>query len=392
MLSDDVERVRRDPGPAILTAAVGVLIGVLLGAVLIGTGEAAKPASTTVPASRSPAGKGPKETKKHDGPKGTAKEAEMAPASAGTNGTQEQLGLTGAPSPQLKKALEEAVLTAKPVGRLELAVWANGWSDAAVAPPSAKTAQSRMWSMSKPVTAVALMEALDGRAPEDHAFEAMQGALIRSENCRQRRVVLELQKHAGGADKAAARIRSVLERAGASPDVNIPLKPEGPEDAQCDAVLRGLGADPASPALQLGTAEWTVRDGAAFARALAAREYGKAGETPRRLMMRPKDRSHDPGVTDADYSVSPEWGARREFSRFPDLAFKGGWGGRRQKRYLVGQIVSMTIHGVPVGVMGVFHPNVQPTVSDDPGDTKGPEEIERAFGTIAPVLDRTIRK
>lgn len=382
MLSDDVRRVRAEPGPAILTAAVGVLVGVLLGATVFnGDGKAAGP-TQRVANGQTVVLTVPTKQKKGDN--------ELPPpASAGTNASSGPFT-----SPQSKvtvqRALDQAVKRAQG-GRLELAVWVEGWSDAAVSPTSARERRSRMWSMSKAVTAVALHEITDANGGLPPAVRAaIDGALRRSENCRQRRVVLELQKRAGSPVRAIGVLQQVLGQAGATASFNA--QPQPPDGPSCAEYLRQAGVDPQTPALQLGTSKWSVRDGAAFGLALANGRYLEAGSQVAKIMRSAKGPSRDPGVRPEDYSVdSMGWGAGDAFARFAP-AYKAGWGGADRLNYMVGQVVAMDVGGIPVGVMGVFHPSVQPPGGDDdPGKTVGPVQLETAFRSIVPALERLRR-
>lgn len=385
---NDLEQVRRNPGPAILTAAVGVLVGVLLGATVFnGDGGAA---STSPPAGTVRTAEVDGQAPPRDGDRGG--KTKLPPeASGGSNGTAESLGATGRAPGAIEVALDHAVVAARPKGSLELAVWAEGWSAPAVSPKAALNARSRMWSMSKALTAIALLRLHEtkGTEPERDVLAAIAAALRRSENCRQRRVVLALQEAAESPQGAVAVIRGVLKQAGIDPDsVVLPSEPKPPDSPQCAPILGELNN---RPALQFGTAEWRVSDGAAFGRALAAGAFGATGVWVREQMAAEKGRSTDPGVTKDDYTVpSFSWGAGNAFGQFDGLAYKGGWGGADRGDYLVAQVVSMQVGGLPVGVMGVFRPAEQPTAGDDPGKTSGPAELERAFKALAPVLRKQI--
>ena len=72
-----------------------------------------------------------------------------------------------------------------------------------------------------------------------------------------------------------------------------------------------------------------------------------------------------------------------------DLPTGESW--RESNTYSPGQGVVL-VNGTPVGVMGVFHPNEQPTNGDDPGKTSGPKQLQLAFGKVATMLKETIGK
>jgi hypothetical protein len=243
-----------------------------------------------------------------------------------------------------------------------------------------------MWSMSKPVSAVAVYEMQPH--PSWTLATALARALRRSENCRERRVVLALQQLAHGPQGARNRFVSVLRRAGAPrSDLFVPARPAGLGDDP--ACLSYLGSawpqNPRAPALQLGTATWYTRDAVRFALTLARGSYGTAGQHVSALMQVPKAPSHDVDAVPAEYTVSSQsWGAGNAFHRWRP-AYKSGWGGSNRHQFIVGQVVALRVHGVPVGVMAMFHPS-SPTASDDPGKTVGPEALEAIFGEIAESL------
>ena len=102
-------------------------------------------------------------------------------------------------------------------------------------------------------------------------------------------------------------------------------------------------------------------------------------------MRLPKARAAQ--VPASQYTVDdPEWGAGRAL-RDRDPAFKGGWGGTQQDRFVAGQIATFDVGEVRIAMAVYFHPNEQPTL-DDPGQTAAPAALEAVFGRI----DRTLRR
>jgi hypothetical protein len=284
-------------------------------------------------------------------------------------------------------ALDSGVRAAERLGgTAEAAVWVQGWPQPVHAGDFRRV--TRMWSMSKPVTAVATLEAAAkiGRAPSATLVDAMSRALSRSENCRQRRVVLGLQTIAGGVPAAHADIVDVLSRSGArgarvTEDV-------GPIAAPCRSYLSSTSAglaDPFGPALLLGVSTWTVDDAVAFAHALAAGVFGSAGDRVIGLMRAPKARSAELEVP-SDYTARLDWGAGRALRPWRP-AYKAGWGGSADGRFLVGQIAVIDVEGTYIALAAMFHPSVQPAI-DDPGSTAGPAAIEAIFGSVASILRR----
>jgi hypothetical protein len=268
-------------------------------------------------------------------------------------------------------------------GRTEAAVWIDGWDTPAV---SGSTGQMRMWSMSKPVAAVAVrrLALAAGRAVPSAVEDAIQRAIQRSENCRQRHVVLELQQLAGGPASAASAVAQVLQEAGAAAHVASIAETADP---MCrDYLLRaaaGIGS-PLRPALLLGTSTWTIRDAAAFAHALADGRFGKAGAEIAQLMRQPKQPSEE--TPPGDYTAPLGWGAGRVLRKW-NPAYKAGWGGTLHGNFLAGQIAFIDFHGVHVALAAAFHPNNQPD-RDDPGQTAAPAAIEQVFQAVADQLEQ----
>jgi hypothetical protein len=246
----------------------------------------------------------------------------------------------------------------------------------------------RLWSISKVATMVALLQRLGwgdrgGETPSPEILEALAGAMTRSENCRQRRVVIELQRAAGGIAGARQALADEFTSFGAKLQ---PGSQVAPPEALCLPFLRRQTEipDPLAPALLLGTSRWRVGDAVRFAHALAIGAFGKAlSDQVLTLMSAPKraSRESEPGEL-----TSPlNWGAGVVFA---DLrpAYKAGWGGSLNGNFLAGQIVVVGLPGndhLSLAVM--FHPSTQPE-RDDPGITVAPEAIEAVMQTVRSAL------
>jgi hypothetical protein len=362
VLRDELNRLRRRPRSALLALAGGLVGGLLLAAL---TEEPVPRAETaTVVVLRGAAGARP-----------------SAPAGARSALTDEHTRSA------FQRAAERAVARAAAAGgSAEAAVWAEGWSAPVVAGDASR--RMRLWSMSKAVTAVAVFEALarQGRRPSPELEAALAGALVRSENCPQRRVIVGLQELTGGAEGARAAVEDVLRRAGAS--AAMPAAPAPPEPACHQYLLthRGGFAEPLAPAYQYGTATWTIRDAVAFAHALGDGRYGAAGEEVLRWLALPKQPSRE--VAPGELTADPAWGAGRQLAPWRP-AYKAGWGGSQSSPpdFFVGQLATLVAGTHSFAIAAAFHPAQQPP-SDDPGLGSSVTGIERALHEIALELRR----
>jgi hypothetical protein len=244
--------------------------------------------------------------------------------------------------------------------------------------PGGANRHMRMWSMSKVATMVALLRALrwgnrPGERMSAEVDSALTSAITRSENCPQRRIVLELQRLAGGIGAARNAMAAVFARAGAG--ARIDTEVEAPEP-HCVPYLRSQTEthDPLAPALLLGTSTWRVTDAARLAHALAIDAYGSAISTRVLSLMRaPKLPSREAQV--GELTAPLAWGAGVAFAGL-DPAYKAGWGGSIDGNFLAGQLAV-----VPVGtddhlaIAVMFHPRSQPP-RDDPGITAAPAALQ----------------
>ena len=281
----------------------------------------------------------------------------------------------------IRRTLKRAVGDAAALGgTVEAAALREPWTAPVVvaSDPGAGRRQTLMWSMSKVATLVALLRALGwddvrGESPSEEVQRAIRGAITRSENCRQRRVVLELQELAGGTEQAHRALSAAIRAAGAGASVG---EEAAPPEALCLSYLTGQHglSDPLAPGLLLGTSTWTVADAVRFMDALGNGVYGSSvSRYVLRLMRAPKRRSRE--APPGDLTAALDWGAGRAFAdREP--AYKAGWGGTQRGEFFAGQIalVELPASG-SVAVAVMFHPDAQP-VRDDPGITAAPEGIE----------------
>jgi hypothetical protein len=289
---------------------------------------------------------------------------------------------------RIEEALERGVREAAALGgTVEAAAMAGGWSEpVVVASPSAAVRRSmRMWSMSKVATMIALLGKLGwgdepGEAISPELSEAFSGAITRSENCHQRRVVLELERANGGAAGARAALEEVFRESGASADIATQIEAS---ESICLPYLEAQTEipDPLAPALLLGTSKWRIGDAVALLHALATDRFGAAvSDRVLELMRAPKLSSRE--VPPGELTAPLEWGAGKVFAgREP--AYKAGWGGALNGNFLAGQICLVELPGIgEVALAAAFHPDVQPP-RDDPGITAAPRAIESVFGAVA---------
>jgi len=241
----------------------------------------------------------------------------------------------------------------------------------------------RLWSMSKVPTAIAVLRGLGwgrrpGRPISPELDEALHGAITRSENCRQRRVVLELQRLSGGTAAARQALRSVFRDAGAEVRVGTQI---APPEANCLEYLETQTelAEPLAPALLLGTSTWRVGDAARLAHALSVDAYGAAiSHEVLGLMRLPKQPSRE--VVPGELTAPLDWGAGESLPR--GTAYKPGWGGSLHGNFLAGQIAIADLPRIGrAALVGVFHPDEQPS-RDDPGITAAPAALDAIFSSL----------
>jgi hypothetical protein len=288
---------------------------------------------------------------------------------------------------RVDRALARSVSAAAALGgSVEAGVIGAGWRDPVIETSTAAgdSRWMRMWSMSKVATMIAVLRLLGwgerpGRPVPAEVEEALQGAIRRSENCRQRRVVLELERLAGGAAGARAALAAVFGAAGAQARIGSAL--EAPESSCVPYLETQHGvADPLAPALLLGTSTWRIGDAVRLAGALSAGTFGRAiSRRVLALIRAPKLPSRE--VAAGELTAPLDWGAGTVFAGHSP-AYKTGWGGSMNGNFLAGQIAVVTLPGegrLALAVM--FHPDEQPS-RDDPGITAAPAAVELVMRSL----------
>ncbi len=114
------------------------------------------------------------------------------------------------------------------------AVWVDGWEGPATA---GYAGAYRLWSTSKPLTAIGVLDRQT--APDPQVDGAMHDALVKSSNCGQRRMVIELQGLSGGIPQAMSAFNGVALKSGIT-DLT-PAQQGPPTDTTCDSYLQQHG-------------------------------------------------------------------------------------------------------------------------------------------------------
>jgi hypothetical protein len=292
----------------------------------------------------------------------------------------------GAQRTELAAELRDGVDSAAALeGTAEAAIMLDGWRSPVMASSEAHGEDRfmRMWSMSKVATMVAVLRGLGwghrpGRPISPELDEALHGAITRSENCRQRRVVLELQHLSGGTAAAREAIQAVFRDADAEVRVGTQI---APPEANCVEYLDTQTelAEPLAPALLLGTSTWRVGDAVRFVRALSIDTYGAAiSREVLGLMRLPKLPSRE--VKAGELTAPLDWGAGESLPK--ETAYKSGWGGSLNGNFLAGQIALADLPGIDrAALVSVFHPDEQPS-RDDPGVTAAPAALDAIFSAL----------
>ncbi|HEX8207434.1 MAG TPA: hypothetical protein VF587_15330 [Solirubrobacteraceae bacterium] len=370
MLSDDFSRAFRDPGPLVLALACGMALGIFGGAVTSGGDEPENGPATTV-AAEEQQGASP-EVGGESGDELPPPASDPSPPRGGPGSS----GVSGIRLDALR-AVERRY-----GGVAEAAVWVGGWQVPTVYGDAKR--KMRMWSISKPVTAIAALRATPGGKPSAALAGAIEKALVESHNCAQRRVVLGLQTLTKkGPAGAQAAFDGVLADAGvrATP-ANVGSAIE--DCAEYFSRPGTGGVDTGGNAAQFGTSEWTIVDAVTFARALGARKFGAPGDRVLELLRREKLVSEEQKRT--GFTVPADWGAGRALGPW-EPSYKAGWGGEHQREFMAAQIVTFPLQGQQIAIAVAFHPDKQPT-SDDPGSTTAPAAVERMLRIIGAQVQR----
>lgn len=246
----------------------------------------------------------------------------------------------------------------------------------------------RVWSMIKPVTAVALLTALDGDARGLDPY--LRAALRRSENCAQRKLVLELQRVEGGIDAAKLALRDTLTAVGGELDTKRAQISANGRDCQAPGYDLLSNADAARRSLFAGTTNWRIADAARFAHALRGeRVFGKSiSDRILGLMREPKLPSREPGA-DGRTTAPLDWGAGATFRAVCwHVAYKGGWGRNTSVPFTAGQLGTVELgNGRWAAFAVVFHPAKVPPDSD-PGKADAPQGLAVALAPLKRKLQR----
>jgi hypothetical protein len=365
---------------AAAAVALGILLGVAFGwAVDRGTPHTVQAAvveattSTTAPASS----------------KAAVSKSTTLPAASTTTQPIDGTSATGGtrPGPALATSLRNALTAgiAGIPGTVQAAVMMDSWNQPVLAGQRLSD-EMRPWSMVKAVTAVTLFSerAAAGRSTAN-VEEPLTRALTRSDNCAQREMTVQLERDFDGNLAATgAAIRQTLARAGGTIDVGI-AQHNAAGQYCITPTYKGLSAADASyPALLLGTTHWHVRDAIRFVHALrGGTAFGvTASQKVLATLRLAKRNSQEPGA-EAQLTAAPSWGAGATFGGSCwHLAYKAGWGGHAQGRFLAGQIGTVDLpggHWIAFAVM--FHPTAQPP-SDDPGLAHADTALASVLGSL----------
>lgn len=366
-----LEDVLRRPGPAVAMLVIGVLAGLGVGLAFTRDEGTASP-----PSSRSPTVVVPGSEPKHGGrpPQGTP---------AATPAPDERAGLESA----MRRA-QQAVDT----GKVAIAVQRDDWAE-----PVAFRSRMRFkaWSTIKVVSSVALLSMVGTTRDYD---DLLEGALVRSENCRARSIIFQIQQRVGTASAVLAAIRRTLSAAGPlARRVVIPLQTKV-ADAACKGYVDPVELDQEVP--QLGPTRWNVAVAAAFMHAVRAnaREksaFGQAAKRVLRLMRRPKGDSTEtddpePRVNVYGVHTDPRWGLGSEYGDRV-AQYKGGWGGAIEGDH-ADRFVAEQMGVVPVASGGwasvaiAYQPTTEPG-SDDPGDAAAPQVYAAILEQLRPAIE-----
>lgn len=373
---DDLARVREEPGPVALTLFITLVAGLLIGIVFLGGDSKSKTQPNKMPVT------------------GATAAAETA------QGQQagEKLVIPGqsqATQRAFEAALTEGVAVAEKQygGRATAAIWPVEWESPIVVKGNAP-AEARMWSMSKPVTAIAALRAFErkNQKPTLAFRKSMRDAITMSGNCGARRMALSLQTNSGTESAAKEAFRKVLTDANTDVSVaGVQSKLTQADVASCKKYLSEIAPIevPSESALQFGTVNWSVAEAVGFMRELSAKSgggYGTAGRTVLRLMGQPKQSVPATyGESEQGARKYPNWGAGESLTKWKP-AYKAGWGGSNQNAFVAGQIVLLRGVNPPVAIAAMFHPNAQPP-NDDPEQTKSREALNEIFNRISTQLD-----
>lgn len=314
-----------------------------------------------------------------------------AGSSAATGATGAVLAESAAAHAALLEATTRGVEIAQQGGdRAAAVVWPTGWKKPVIVNGKAP-ASGQMWSLSKPVTAIAAYDAAVAQStndlPSKGLRQGIKDAIRRSDNCGQRRVALGLQELSEGSQTRAIKaFADVLGKAGATVETGaIQRQQDAAESSDCTRYITDVaplnGVKGTEPAVQFGTTEWTPLQAATFAHALASGTYGPAGEYVLDMMGKPKllprrDTSKNPLVP-----KNLHWGAGSVFGSAWKPAYKSGWGGKSEQNFAAAQIVVLRGVNPSVAIAAVVYPKAA-VADEDPEKTTAPEGLTDIFNQI----------
>jgi hypothetical protein len=278
-------------------------------------------------------------------------------------------------------------------GTVQLALLADWWPKPHVMGQDVAP-RMRLWSLSKPIVALALLRTRELRGQPLDGFDPyLEQALERSDNCAMRELTIDLQNATGSIASARHTITEVVGLSGASLDLR-PIQ----EDRNGAICLSGAHPQLSASfgdklALLVGTARWQVSDAVLFVRGLltgAADAPGtpSASKIVLRLMRKPKLVDEEPLA--GALKAPPDWGAGEVFSE-PcwHLAYKAGWGGAQAHvAWLGAQMGVLALregHSIEFAV--AVHPYVQPP-DDDPGETDVPRATRLVLNALRAGVER----
>ena len=281
-------------------------------------------------------------------------------------------------------AAESAV--ASHYGRVEVAVEIGSGRPLLVG--SDPGAPLRLWSLSKPVTAVTMLAHTRNQSVASEAHQMalyLSRALRMSDNCAQRALMLKVQAEVGGIRAARLALAHTISLAGGS--VNTDVMQADDLGFQCiTSTYTGIPRSEVSePALLAGTGTWTIADALKLAAGLRTGIFGSPGRVVSKYMAEPKLYGVEPG---ADVTTNPNWGAGAAFPQACwQLAYKAGWGGAASHiQWLATQIGSFSLRDFGFAAFAVaYQPYSQPA-NDDPRNANAPEAFADVFSALRSAL------
>jgi hypothetical protein len=300
------------------------------------------------------------------------------------------------PAPVNRSALRAALSGAvqkvtERYGTAQVAVMLDSWTQPLLLGEQLANPM-RLWSLSKPVVAMALLRQREerGSGTTDLALY-LERAMRRSDNCAMRELTIKLQEETGGIAGARAAIEETVGLGGAA--VKIANAQTDTEGSVCiSPTYAGLSPSFAHRrALLAGTATWTIDDAIHFVHGLQTGVLDVSGHPSISarvlgLMRLTKEASDEPLA--GHLTAPPTWGAGDVFAA-PcwNVAYKAGWGGAQAHiPWLASQIGSVALAGGhQLDFAVAVHPYTQPP-DDDPGLTDAPQAISLVLRALRAYL------